>query len=62
MKTALKAILVAATLGLPAASAVTAMTETDTMVMGHSMLVGALVSTLSRDGIDSTGYEKLTLS
>lgn len=61
MRNAIKAVLLATAIGLPAASAVSAMTETDTITMGHSMLVGALVSTLSRDGIDTTGFENLTL-
>ncbi|WP_193141526.1 MULTISPECIES: hypothetical protein [unclassified Meridianimarinicoccus] len=62
MKTTLKAALLAATVALPSASAVWATTDTDTMAIGQSMLVGALVNSLSLQSIDSAGIEKLTLT
>lgn len=61
MKSTIKAALIAAAVALPGASAVSAMTDTDTMAMGQSMLVGALVNQLSQRGIDTTGIENLTL-
>ncbi|SLN56109.1 hypothetical protein PSA7680_02925 [Pseudoruegeria aquimaris] len=62
MKQQLKALMAAATLMVPTAGAVSAMTDADVMSMGHSMLVGAIVNQLSSSGLDTSGVSKLTLN
>lgn len=37
------------------------MTDDEVMSMGHSMLTGALFSSLTSQGFDTDGIEKLTL-
>lgn len=62
MTSTLKAIALATTLGLTAATSVSAQTDGATINMGHSMLVGALVNSLARLGVDSSGINNLTLT
>lgn len=62
MNTTLKALLVAATVALPTAGAVSAQSDTQVIGMGHSMLVGSLMSSLAAEGIPSEGIENLTLT
>lgn len=58
MKSSLKALLVAATLAVPAVPAI----AQDSMEMGQSMLVGALVNSLNRFGISTDNVDQLTLA
>ncbi len=57
----LTALVLAAGLAVSAGAA-SAMTDTEMMSMGHSMLTGSLYNSLSSQGFSTVGIEKLTLS
>ena len=62
MKKATSLIAVAAsalTLGVGSASA---MSDTDTLAMGHSMVIGSLTNVLRTQGLPTDGIDKLTLA
>lgn len=62
MTSTIKAIALATTLALTAATSVAAQSDEDMIGMGQSMLVGALVNSLARAGVDSSGINNLSLT
>jgi len=62
MKSTVKAVVVASALALPFVVPATAQSDTQVIGMGHSMLVGSLMSSLAAEGIPSEGIENLTLT
>lgn len=61
MKT-LTALIVASGIALSAGSVANAMSDSETIGMGKSMLLGGLYSALSTQGYSTNGIEKLTLN
>jgi hypothetical protein len=57
----LTALVLAAGLAVSAGAA-SAMTDTEMMSMGHSMLTGSLYNSLTAQGFSTMGIEKLTLN
>ncbi|MEP2781615.1 MAG: hypothetical protein ABJP33_04245 [Pseudoruegeria sp.] len=62
MKTQFKALMISAALALPMAGSVSAMTDEETMSMGHSMLTGSIFNSLQSSGLDTSGINNLTLN
>ncbi len=61
MKSPIKALMIAATLALPMAGSVSAMTDDEVMSMGHSMLTGGIYNALKGSGLNTDAIAKLTL-